>query len=175
MMHRHRFHSFWHDDPRDERMRAKYRRRFDNLQALAEESRPLLFVRAVATTKEISRAQDLLDVIHARFPGSGLLLLVDDQYYAEGPFMAETCPDILVHFIKPEGEAKTVDSYRGEIQSALMWMRGCEFSAGVVPDLEALQSITSDSHWGYKGLGGLDAFEAVNGELLFLDIASSKL
>jgi hypothetical protein len=171
-MYRHRFHSFWHDDdPRNESTRTKYRRRFDNLHALAHGPSSLLFVRAVATTEEIGRAPDLLRIIHARFPGSGLLLLVDDQYYADGAFVVETCRDVLVYFIKP-AESKTIIAYRRAIQSALKWMRGREFSAGLAPNFEAMQNFTTESHWGYKGFGELDAFEALNTDCLFQDMAS---
>jgi len=57
------YHSFWHDDPTQASMREKHDRRIKRFLEIDATSEPVLFVRAVAETDEINRAEELLELL----------------------------------------------------------------------------------------------------------------
>lgn len=161
-MYRSPYHSFWNDNPESEATRAQYAQRIDRFRNLAGEGKPTLFVRAVATTDELSSAEELLAVLLGKFGSQAkLLLIVDFQESSYGPCTVEGCPGLLVHFL--HGTAHSGDSrdapYREPITAALALLRSARPAAlhleGAVAAAARAKPAT---HWGLVGPGGLRAF-----------------
>merc|ERR1719235_476040 len=93
-------HSFWHDNPDESQTKEKYARRIARLSTLSEDGRPILFVRAVATTDELSRAGELLELLRDRFGElAHLLMIVDFQKTRVGPVVVDGFSQLVVHFL----------------------------------------------------------------------------
>lgn len=125
-LYRSRMHSFWHDDPRSEAMRAKYRRRIARFQSLDATAGPILFVRAAADAQEeLERAPELLRELEARCGKDiRLLLILDFQRSINGPFTVEGIPELLV-YCQTEGEIGPVDNpYQRPLLCGLEWIAG---------------------------------------------------
>jgi len=155
------YHSFWHDDPREESTRVRYRRRIQRLNEISAATQPVLFVRAAASTSEIGQTHELVEELVSRFgPRASLLLILDIQDVASGPAVVEGMPDLLVYFIKSDLQDGEFSPYCECIQSALDWVVGRPTQAMVFSSLDQLQQVANQTDWGFQGVGGHQAFEA---------------
>jgi len=161
-MCRSHLHSFWHDDLADPEMRAKYNLQIDRFDALGESGATLLFARAVATTAELARADELLGALSRRFGSqAALLLVVDFQTTTTGAYVVDGYEDLLVYFQGADAHSgKGAEApYQQAVECALDWLQGNPLEANCVADLQTLHGLADETHWGFAGLGGLDAFE----------------
>lgn len=161
-MCRSHLHSFPHDDLGDPEIRVQLSERVKRWETLGNKGETLLFVRAVATTAELARADELLSALSKRFgPQACLLLIVDFQQANPGQYVVEGLDDLLVNML--EGSAHQNGSsrapYREPILSALEWVKGEPLEAASVESLEMLHGIANHTNWGLIGPGGLRAFE----------------
>jgi len=155
-------HSFWHDDLAEPEVRMSLMSRVRRWEALGQGGEPLLFVRAVASTSELGRADELLSALAKRFGRSVCLLLIADfQESNIGPHVIEGFDDLLVYFL--EGSAHEAGSatapYRKPIECALSWIRGEPLEASSVDGLRTLQQLATTTNWGLIGPAGVSAFE----------------
>jgi len=157
-------HSFWHDDVGDPAARARLSERILNWNMLGKKGEPLLFVRAVATTSELARADELLSALARRYgPQSALLLIVDFQEANSGAYVVDGIDDMLVYFQKGsahQGQSAAAPYFKA-VQCALDWMNGEPLEASCIADLAALGSLAAPTNWGLVGPGGLHAFEGL--------------
>eukprot|EP00930_Biecheleria_cincta_P004957 TRINITY_DN105885_c0_g1_i1.p1 TRINITY_DN105885_c0_g1~~TRINITY_DN105885_c0_g1_i1.p1 ORF type:complete len:844 (-),score=166.08 TRINITY_DN105885_c0_g1_i1:208-2739(-) len=152
-------HSFWHDDVADPAVRLQLDKQIDLFNSLGLGGETLLFVRAVATEAELSRADEILAALTKKFSqNAALLLICDFQSTAQGPHFVQGCEDLMVYFLEAEAHATPVP-YRKPIETALAWLSGDQLEAAYVPDLKGLQGLADPTSWGLAGLGGLHAFE----------------
>jgi len=162
-MCRSHLHSFWHDDVAQPQTREELQVRLDNWSALRGGNQALLFVRAVASTAEVARADELLGALSREFGASaaGLLLVVDFQKTSPGAYAVEGYDDLLVYFLDSSAHqgAEAQDPYRRPVEVALDWLQGNPLEASCVADLPTLASLADETSWGLAGLAGLRAFE----------------
>jgi len=98
-------HKFFHDKLDDPRDVAKYHRRFERFRQLrnASESEScfgsLLFVRALDTTLELTRAKELYDTLADFFDSSVYLLLIVDCQHSDHIILFDDMPRLLVHLL----------------------------------------------------------------------------
>ncbi|CAK0894615.1 unnamed protein product, partial [Prorocentrum cordatum] len=96
-------HSFWHDDIRQPETKCKLQRRIDRLFEIGQTSATTLFVRALATTDELSHVDALHAELLRRFGSDGnrmfLLAIVCRQKRTVGPMVRgkDVCRVCLVH------------------------------------------------------------------------------
>uniref|UniRef100_A0A7S2Q1F8 Uncharacterized protein n=1 Tax=Zooxanthella nutricula TaxID=1333877 RepID=A0A7S2Q1F8_9DINO len=161
IMCRSHLHSFWHDDLAEPDTRAQLGKRMKRWEAIGCKGEALLFVRAVATTAELARADELLSALKKRFGHKVcLLLVVDFQESNPGVYIVEGFDDLLVYLF--EASAHQEDAwapYRRPIAAALDWVQGEALEASAVDSLEQLQGLADGTNWGLVGPGGLRAFE----------------
>lgn len=175
VMYRSPLHSFWHDDPTAESMRERYCRRMKRFWALGASGSKLLFVRVAASTQELqplprpvgsgaAAVLDLLAELRSRFKEARLLLILNSQTFS-GPALVDQAPNLIIYFLTPEAHMPTNPDFSAPFASAVKC--ALDWSVGrAVPQarkfatIELLADVTSPDHWGYDGLGGLDAFEA---------------
>eukprot|EP00931_Biecheleriopsis_adriatica_P074991 TRINITY_DN48955_c0_g1_i1.p1 TRINITY_DN48955_c0_g1~~TRINITY_DN48955_c0_g1_i1.p1 ORF type:complete len:884 (+),score=155.10 TRINITY_DN48955_c0_g1_i1:130-2652(+) len=161
VMCRSHVHSFWHDDPADPEVRAKFDRQFDLFNSLGLGGEIVLFVRAVATEAELLRAGELMQALSKKFgTQAALLMICDFQNGVQGPHMVEGCDDLMVYFLEASAHQEKVP-YRKPIESALAWLNGDEFQAAYAADVRSLHALAQPTAWGNTGLGGLHAFEGL--------------
>lgn len=162
VMYRGRYHSFWHDNPDLPETKEKYRRRIARFQNLGASGRPIVFVRVAASTDELRRAGELLEVLTKNYGEQAcLLLIVDFQHRTRGAHVVEGYEDLFVYFVggdEHEGE-NTMAPYSKPVEAALEWVKGEPLEAAEVCDLDALCQLADETHWGLVGLGDFDAFE----------------
>lgn len=152
-------HSFWHDDVADPAVRAQFDKQFDLFNSLGLGGETILFVRAVATEAELSRAEEILAALSKKFgQNAALLLICDFQRTTQGPHFVEGCEDLMVYYLEAEAHA-TPAPYRKPIETALDWLNGNQLQAAYVPNFKGLQTLADPTSWGLAGLGGLHAFE----------------
>lgn len=162
IMYRSYYHSFWHDDLKDNATFEKYRRRMERFKAIDARSKSVLFVRTVATSDELEHIDTLYDELMQRFGrGSKLLVIVDFQ--PEDEMVVVTGRENLL-IAKLHHRAHAADNggapYIKPISAAIEWAKtGSAPGATVSPSVRAVQ--VNPTTWGYMGLGGLDAFEKV--------------
>mmetsp|Transcript_70207 Transcript_70207/g.121578 ORF Transcript_70207/g.121578 Transcript_70207/m.121578 type:complete len:845 (+) Transcript_70207:130-2664(+) len=124
-------HSFWHDDIQDEVCHQKLQRRIDRFFDLVKEKaesprRPLLFVRSVAGSSELFKAEELYETLCERFEACGrtvfLLLIVEDQPML-GPILHSKY-DNLVFWVQPmfEGRLSTSVQVPSPYEDAIAFM-----------------------------------------------------
>eukprot|EP00933_Yihiella_yeosuensis_P041686 TRINITY_DN36087_c0_g1_i1.p1 TRINITY_DN36087_c0_g1~~TRINITY_DN36087_c0_g1_i1.p1 ORF type:complete len:465 (-),score=45.82 TRINITY_DN36087_c0_g1_i1:290-1684(-) len=173
-VYRGHLHSFWHDNPDEESMRERYDRRIERLYGLGKnssdastESRPLLFVRTVASTDEARRSQELLETLQEIFGNEvRLLIILPWQKKLHGPVSIENMPNLLVYCAAPDiydAESQPVKGapYSEAVKLGLDWAVGRDFERETFSSLEQLQPNIHRSDWGYTGLGGISAFEDI--------------
>lgn len=155
------FHSFLHDDMGQPETKAKYGKRIEQFAKLAFCSQSLLFVRTIAKSDEVSRADELLAALRSYFgQGVCLLLIVDFQTSNSGAFVVEELDDLLVYYLNSsDSSTEAAAPYRSAIECALEWSHGNPVKASSVADLQTLQRLTDFTCWGLLGPGGLNAFE----------------
>jgi len=161
-MCRSHLHSFWHDDIGDPEARAKLDRRIDSWNMLGKKGETLLFVRAVASTAELRRADEVLSALTRKFgPQACLLMIADFQTTNVGAFVVEGIDDLLVYFLGGAAHqgANAQAPYIKPITCALHWVKGEELAASCIADLDMLQSIANPTNWGLAGPRGMRAFE----------------
>lgn len=153
-------HSFWHDDPRSESMQTKYARRIKRLGEIDARKLPVLFVRAAATSYEISEAGRLLETLQRRFGSEAMLLLIVDFQGTEaiGPCMVEGHENLMLYYLDTVCAAAP---YCEPVRSALEWAAGRELQVASVTDLKDAQALAVKTTWGLVGTGGVIAFEYV--------------
>jgi len=154
-------HSFLHDDMGQPETKDKYSKRIEQFAGLAFSGQRLLFVRTVARSDEVSRADELLGALGSYFgQGSCLLLIADFQCSNSGAFVVEGLDDLLVYHLNSSDSSMDIAApYRSAIECALEWSHGNPIKASSVADLQTLQSLTDVTCWGLLTLGGLHAFE----------------
>lgn len=167
-MYRHDFHSFWHSDPNTEATRNDCAARVANLDGLASSGQTLLFVRTVATTEELLRADELMGALSAKFgEAAALLLIVEFQAEVSGAHVVEGLDDLIVYFLGPEAHEDVAVSsapYRIAVETALLWLKGEPLECAGLQSLRDLHALAEPTHWGLEGLGGLRAFEGLSAE-----------
>lgn len=91
-------HAFWHDDPDDPFMRERYTRRFSRFQSIDGSAGQVLFVRAVASTDEVPRAVEVLQLLQERFGQHVyLLLIIDFQKRVQGASLVDGHPNLIIY------------------------------------------------------------------------------
>mmetsp|Transcript_2208 Transcript_2208/g.3766 ORF Transcript_2208/g.3766 Transcript_2208/m.3766 type:complete len:441 (+) Transcript_2208:68-1390(+) len=156
-------HSFWHDDPTDTRMQEKYQRRFDRFQSIDAGSKPVLFVRVIATTDEIPRLTELTTELRNRFGSQACLLaIVSMQQSLSGSALVDNCPDLMLHYLPANAYGTAAENneatYGRAIQDALDWIVNREVSVMQFPNLLAARAVANPSNVGDEAFG-LKAFE----------------
>jgi len=154
-------HAFLHDDMGKPETKAKYVKRIEHFAKLAFGGHNLLFVRTVARSDEVSRADELVGALRSYFgQGACLLLIVDFQCSHSGAFVVEGLDDLLVyHLNSSNSSTEAADPYRTAIDCALEWSHSKPIEAASIADLQTLQSVTDITSWGSFTPGGLHAFE----------------
>jgi hypothetical protein len=153
-------HSFWHDDPYHPAMRERYTRRINRLLSMKAFSSPVLFVRSVAQTSEISRSAELLSLLQQKFgPYAMLLVIVDFQGpTAAGPCLIPGMNNLLIWFFDTESAPSRAAPYGKCIATALSWAIGEPINARRLPNLSAAQSMVKPTTWGMYGAAKVPAF-----------------
>lgn len=167
---RSKYHSFWHDDPKEHLVQKDYAERIDHLRALQKDTQPLLFIREVASTTEVIFAHEILDAITLRFGGRAcLLLIVNCQRTSLGPHVVEGLDDLLAYFVEVSsasdagpGDLGAPISYEVAINCAVRWMKGDALEAVCVDDLQKLAELADETHRGLWGPGGLSIVDHVD-------------
>jgi len=178
MMCRSHLHSFWFDDVADPEVRAACRSRIERFEGLGGAGKALLFVRAVATTAELARIDELLSALTKKFgPQACLLVIVDFQKAHPGTYVVDGYEDLLVCFLSGEEHdgGLAAAPYRKAVECALGWLHGDPLEAASFADLRTLQGYADDTCWGLVGLGGLNAFEGASRRPDDLDAPSSPV
>jgi hypothetical protein len=102
-VYRSNLHSFWHDDMEDAQTVEKLKRRINRFNELATDpkatpGRPLLFVRSLCGTNEISKTEALYQALQTRFGCRGrqvyLLAIIEDQG-TKGPILHARNPNLM--------------------------------------------------------------------------------
>jgi hypothetical protein len=155
------FHSFLHDDMGQPETKTKYAKRIEQFARLAFCDQSLIFVRTVARSDEVSRADELLGALRSYFgQGACLLIIVDFQCSNSGAFVVEGLDDLLVYHLNSSNSSMDdVAPYRSAVECALEWSNGKPIEASSVADLQTLQRLTDITCWGLRTPGGLHAFE----------------
>lgn len=158
VMYRDFYHSFWHDDLGDENCLEKYRRRIGRFQALDAESKPILFVRSVAESAELTQTQQLADALVRIFGSRAkLLVIVDFQHSVTGPVLIKGSPNVFVYCnvvaVHSTGKAPYIDA----IRCALDWAMDKEITGLTLDSLEMLAARAE--YVSMISVQGLDAFE----------------
>lgn len=146
VMYRSHLHSFWHDNPDSEEMRVKYRRRIARLVGFKNTKSPLLFVRAISSMDELSRAGELLQALKEHFGMQACLLLIADfQRETLGAITVENQEDLLVYFLgaADRGPEGTMAPYGRPTKIAIDWVKGEAFEAGCVSNLPSLRALAN--------------------------------
>lgn len=153
-------HSFWHDDPFAPAMRERYTRRITRLFSMEARSQPILFVRSAASTNEVARAGELLQLLIQKFgPQAKLLLLLDFQgRQAVGPCVVAGLDNLLIWYFDTERAPSARAPYAQPVSSALEWAIGQPINARRLPDLNAAQSMAIPNDWGMYGAARVPAF-----------------
>lgn len=123
---------------------------------------PKLFVRAVATTEELSRVVELRDVLAERFGGRACLLIIVDFQPEKLTISVDDQPYLLV-ILKPAEPHKEADVDTGApfleaIRIGVDWITGVALDATVVDHLSTLQRMVAPSDAGLNGMAGFHAF-----------------
>jgi len=154
-------HSFWHDDPSNEDMREKYGRRILRFLSIDASDKPVLFVRAIATTDEVPSAGKLADILTCKFgPNASLLMIVDQQGIgAMGPCAVQGRDNLLLYF---NNTTNGSSPYCEAVRLALDWAVGRKVRAGQVSDLSDAFALARETNWGLVGTSGVASFEPIN-------------
>lgn len=165
-------HSFWHDDPRHPGMHDKYCRRIERFHSIDAESAPVLFVRAVMSTDELSQATELLEELRSQFgPQAYLLMILSQQIHAKGAGIVGSVDHLIVYFLEPGvHNTKGYTVFADPISETLDWMIGRTINAMQFPEITNVQQCASDMQNGFSGLGGLPGFEEVPDQLPSQDV-----
>jgi hypothetical protein len=158
-------HSFWHDDPTMPAMRERYMRRINRFWNIDAESKPVLFVRSVANSSEISRAKDLRDVLVRKF-GKQVHLLVIVDYQgptALGPCVVTGLDNLLIWSYNTATAQSGAAPYGKIVLEALQWTldKDKALQYQQFASLQALQSQVKPTDWGMYGAGRVPAFVQV--------------
>mmetsp|Transcript_55030 Transcript_55030/g.128735 ORF Transcript_55030/g.128735 Transcript_55030/m.128735 type:complete len:439 (-) Transcript_55030:293-1609(-) len=156
-------HSFWHDDPTDPQMKEKYLRRFERFQSLDAASKPVLFVRVIATTDEIPRLAELMTELQIRFGRQACLLaIVSMQQSVSGAALVDGCPDLMLHYLPANAygtaAASNEATYGRAVEDALNWIVNREVSVMQFSTLREAHAVADPSNVGDEAFG-LKAFE----------------
>jgi len=173
-IYRSHLHSFWHDNPDESSMREKYERRIARMYGMAGKSemdagssKKLLFVRVAASTQELSRSEELLQLLVGLFGSEvRLLLILNWQTMLQGPAMVADLPHLLVYFADGSIHDKSKQDIQGAPYAAAVKL-GLDWSVdrsieAASWSLSELQAQTDRNYWGYTGMGGLAAFEDIS-------------
>jgi hypothetical protein len=167
-------HSFWHDDIRQPETKSKLQRRIDRLLGIGQTSSTTLFVRALATTDELSQVDALHAELVRRF-GSDvnrvfLLAIVCRQERTVGPMVASSSPGLLLYCLS----GKVHDKEGGEpapfcepISWALQHIGGesCRGPRGIPSAAFLLeQDLVDLDTMGLEGMNGIASFETPSGD-----------
>merc|ERR1711870_126697 len=143
-------HSFWHDDPNAPAMRERYTRRIQRFSQIDARSKPVLFVRSVASTNEIPRTDELLQLLQKKFgPKAMLLLIVDFQGAAvRGPFFVQGLSNLMVAFFDTRLAASQAAPYGDLVKQALSWVVGPAINLPTVTSLATISAMAIPTDWG---------------------------
>eukprot|EP00928_Gymnodinium_smaydae_P074368 TRINITY_DN57427_c0_g1_i1.p1 TRINITY_DN57427_c0_g1~~TRINITY_DN57427_c0_g1_i1.p1 ORF type:complete len:618 (+),score=152.36 TRINITY_DN57427_c0_g1_i1:68-1921(+) len=166
VMYRDYYHSFWHDDPTDPAMHERYTRRIERFGQINARDSPVLFVRAAATTAEISGVGELLAELIDRFGAqASLLLILDCQNKARGPAHVKGMPNLLLFYLAPDAhDAQDGAPYTEPVLRALDWAVGRPTEAIPFSSLDEAAACCDSSSLGLEGMGGLRSFEELTEE-----------
>lgn len=156
------YHSFWWDDPTTADAQEKYRRRIARFSMIDARSRSVLFVRAVATTDEILRIDELLQELITRFGDRAMLLvIIDRQRYDPGPLLVSKHPNLLIYRMQVDAQdpKKAKAPYTLPVTIGIDWAKGRPVKALVVPDLVAALSSVEPTNLSAEMCGGIEPFE----------------
>lgn len=155
------FHSFWHDDPRDQGMQERYCRRIDRFMSIDAEGQEVLFVRAAMATSELDLVDELLGELRARFGRrASLLLILSSQIHAQGAGFVQGNDHLMLYFLELGAHnQKGYVAFSEPTREALDWMVGRPVSGMVFPDVGHAREVASEIQNGFAGLGGLPGFE----------------
>lgn len=97
------YHSFWHDDVDDPKVRVKLQRRIDRFHDLGE--RDVLFVRSVAGSPELADSEEMFSLLQRFEKGETgrrvfLLLILEDQPVSG--LIAHETMDRLLFWVQPQ-------------------------------------------------------------------------
>lgn len=168
-------HSFWHDDIRQAETRTKLRRRTDRLMGIGEASSSALFVRALATTDELSRVDELYKLLLRRFGGGDcqvyLLAIVAMQDRTQGPIVVHgSSPGLLLYCLTGQVHNKIGGEpapFVEPIKWALEHIAGR--SAETCRTVDSAAAVLEDglvdaTVFGLDGMNGVASFEPPPGE-----------
>jgi len=141
VLHSGSLHSFWCEDPREERVQKRYQHRISCFRRLHQARKPLLFVRLVSGKDELNEVAELLELLIGRFgPATCLLLMLDGQTQAEGAAVAQGYDNLMVYFLA----SNAMSSIEGEpsccvpIRCALDWCEGKPIEARTYDGIQGL-------------------------------------
>lgn len=161
IMYRSSQHSFWHDDPSHWDTREKYGRRITRFNQMGQNGQTLLFVRSIGTTDELLHAEELLGLLQEKFGEVCLLLIISFQVSNNGAFFLESNDSILVYLMSSESfhGPQAAAPFIEPVQVGIDWVKGEAIEANCVDCMDTLLELVDATHWGFVGLGNLDAFE----------------
>lgn len=158
-------HSFWHDDPTSPAMHERYDRRIARFLQMDASSRPVLFVRTVATTDEIPKTDRLVAALKALFGEKvRLLLIIDFQDSAQaGAYTVSGLEEnLLLYYLDTANAESRSAPYCGAIRLGLHWAAGRHFQLlQVLPDLNRAHLDAKPHHHLLYGYGECEAFEGI--------------
>lgn len=155
VVYRDHLHSFWHDDLGDEQTMAKYRRRFARFKSLDASTKPILFVRSVAHTRELLLVDELLREITSLFGERAMLLvIVDFQRRTLGPVTLRDRKNLLVYYLPVDAHRDPGGApYKEPLLCALDWLEGRPLEAQCVANERALLDMADISpEWASEGI-----------------------
>jgi len=168
VLHRGALHSFWCEDPKEDRVRKRYQHRISCFRKLHQATKPLLFVRLISGKDELNELEELLALLIGRFgPATCLLLILDGQTETEGAAVIQGHDNLMVHFLS----SSAMESTPGQelpccspIRCALDWVEG-----------KAIEARTFDGIHRVIGWATETPQYAVNGIPVFSDDAGGGL
>lgn len=161
IMYRDWYHSFWHDDPTDEGMIERYKRRIIRFGKIDASKEPVLFVRVMNSSDEFEKIPELSNEIISRFGSRACLLaIMNFQKLVNGAATVEGQSNLLFYFLEGKVHEDLGGApYATAVLCGLDWACHKEIDAIPFPSMEELAAAADITHWGYDGLGGHRAFE----------------
>jgi hypothetical protein len=141
-MFRSYYHSFWHDDLTDPADVEKLRRRISRFNAIDAHSKPVLFVRAVASNEECQHLGTLLDVLMRKFGRFAKLLAIVDFQIKEEPLVVQGLDNLLIYNMEHHIHSGHLGDapYVKPIAEGITWAK-----TGRIEGARSIQSLTSES------------------------------
>merc|ERR1711879_635159 len=131
-------------------MRQKYARRMERFKNIDASKEPVLFVRAVASTRELQLAEELLEELTNRFGKQvHLLLILDYQKSAQGPVLVRGVKGrMMIYFHREEDREPQFAPYMMPVREALKWAAGKPINAKEFESVRDILKLTTPTDWG---------------------------